>query len=162
VVLAPGLLAPLAGVLGIGLLCGLVFALFKWRTLSAAGELPLPEVSNPTEIRTALSFGLLYAAVLLLSAWLQDVAGRQGLYLVAFVSGFTDIDAVALSSLRLFNQDTLAAAATVVAIGLASLSNLIFKSGLVVAIGGQGLALRVLPGLAAIGLGFILGIALIA
>ncbi len=162
VVLAPGLLAPLAGVLGIGLLCGLVFALFKWRTLSAAGELPLPEVSNPTEIRTALSFGLLYAAVLLLSAWLQDVAGRQGLYLVAFVSGFTDIDAVALSSLRLFNQDTLAAAATVVAIGLASLSNLIFKSGLVVAIGGRGLALRVLPGLAAIGLGFILGIALIA
>lgn len=162
VVLAPGLLAPLAGVLGIGLLCGLVFALFKWRTLSAAGELPLPEVSNPTEIRTALSFGLLYAAVLLLSAWLQDVAGRQGLYLVAFVSGFTDIDAVALSTLRLFNQDTLAAAATVVAIGLASLSNLIFKSGLVVAIGGRGLALRVLPGLAAIGLGFILGIALIA
>jgi uncharacterized membrane protein (DUF4010 family) len=162
VVLAPGLLAPLAGVLGIGLLCGLVVALFKWRTLTAAGELPLPEVSNPTEIRTALSFGLLYAVVLLLSAWLQDIAGRQGLYLVAFASGLTDIDAIALSTLRLFNQDTLGAGATVVAIGLASLSNLLFKSGLVVAIGGRTLALRVLPGLAAIGLGFILGIALLA
>lgn len=162
VVLAPGLLAPLAGVLGIGLLGGLVVALFKWRTITAAGELPLPEVSNPTELRTAFTFGLLYAAVLLLSAWLQDVAGSQGLYLVAFVSGFTDIDAVALSTLRLFNQHTLAAGPTVVAIGLASLSNLIFKSGLVVAIGGRRLALRVLPGLAAIGAGFVLGIALLA
>jgi uncharacterized membrane protein (DUF4010 family) len=158
VLLAPGLLAPLAGVLGIGLLGGLVVAVFKWRTLTAADELPLPEVSNPTEIRTALSFGLLYAVVLLLSAWLQDSAGSQGLYLVAFVSGFTDIDAIALSTLRLFNQDTLAAGPTVVAISLASLSNLVFKSGLVVAIGGRTLALRVLPGLVAIGLGFILGI----
>lgn len=162
VLLAPGLLAPLAGVLGIGLLGGLVVAVFKWRTLTAAGELPLPEVSNPTEIRTALSFGLLYAVVLVLSAWLQDSAGSQGLYLVAFVSGFTDIDAIALSTLRLFNQDTLAAGPTVVAIGLASLSNLVFKSGLVVAIGGRALALRVLPGLAAIGLGFILGIVFLA
>lgn len=162
VVLAPTLLAPLAGVLGIGLALGLIVALFKWRTLTAAGNLPLPEVNNPTEIRTALSFGLLYGAVLLLSAWLQDIAGSQGLYLVAAVSGFTDVDAITLSTLRLFNQQSLAADPAVIAIGLASLSNLVFKSGLVVAIGGKPLAHRILPGLAAIGIGFILGIALLA
>lgn len=162
VVLAPTLLAPLAGVLGIGLALGLVVALFKWRTLTAAGDLPLPEVNNPTEIRTALSFGLLYGVVLLLSAWLQDVAGSQGLYLVALASGLTDVDAITLSTLRLFNQQTLNAGPAVIAIGLASLSNLAFKSGLVVAIGGRPLARRVLPGLAAIGIGFTLGIALLA
>ncbi len=161
-VLAPTLVVPLAGILGIGLLFGLIVALFKWRTLTAAGELPLPEVKNPTEIRTALTFGLLYGIVLVLSAWLQDVAGSQGLYLIAFVSGFTDIDAIALSTLRLFNQNTLTANPTVVAIGLASLSNLIFKSGLVIAIGGKPLARRALPGLAAIGVGFIVGIAVLS
>jgi uncharacterized membrane protein (DUF4010 family) len=161
VLLAPTLLVPLAAMLGSGLLSGLVVVLFKWRTLTAAGSLPLPEVKNPTEIRAALSFGLLYGIVLLLSAWLQDVAGSQGLYLVAFASGFTDVDAITLSTLRLFNQQTLNAAPAVVAIGLASLSNLIFKSGLVVAIGGKALARSVLPGLIAIGVGFALGIVLV-
>jgi uncharacterized membrane protein (DUF4010 family) len=162
VVLAPSLLAPLAGVLGGGLLFGLVVVLFKWRTLTTAGDLPLPAVKNPTEIRTALTFGLLYGIVLLLSAWLQDIAGSQGLYLIAFVSGFTDIDAITLSTLRLFNQDTLSAGPAVIAIGLASLSNLTFKSGLVIAIGGKPLARRVLPGLVAIGIGFTAGIVLLA
>jgi uncharacterized membrane protein (DUF4010 family) len=162
VVLAPSLFLPLAGVLGVGLVLGLVVVFFKWHSLSAAGALPLPDVKNPTEIRAALTFGLLYGAVLLLSAWLQDIAGRQGLYLVALASGLTDVDAITLSTLRLFNQATLGASPAVVAIGLAALSNLIFKSGLVVFIGGKPLALRVLPGLAAIGLGFIAGIAFLA
>lgn len=161
IVLAPTLFVPLASVLGIGLLLGLVVALFRWRTLTAAGDLPLPEVKNPTEIRTALSFGLLYGVVLLLAAWLQDIAGSQGLYLVALASGLTDVDAITLSTLRLFNQQTLNAGPAVTAIGLAVLSNLVFKSGLVIAIGGKALAKSVLPGLAAIGVGFIAGIGLL-
>jgi uncharacterized membrane protein (DUF4010 family) len=161
-VLAPTLLVPLAGVLGVGLLLGFVVVMFKWRTLNAAGNLPMPEVKNPTELRTALSFGLLYGIVLLLAAWLQDVAGSQGLYLVAFAAGLTDIDAIMLSTLRLFNQQTLGAAPAVIAIGLAALSNLVFKTGLVIAIGGGALARRTLPGFAAIGVGFIAGIALLA
>lgn len=161
VVLAPSLFAPLASVLGIGLLLGLAVALFRWRTLTAGGDLPMPEVKNPTEIRTALSFGLLYGVVLLLAAWLQDIAGSQGLYLVALASGLTDVDAITLSTLRLFNQQTLNAAPAVTAIGLAVLSNLAFKSGLVIAIGGKTLAKSVLPGLAAIGVGFIAGISLL-
>lgn len=162
VVLAPSLLAPLASVLGGGLLLGIGVVLFKWRALTAAGRLPLPEVRNPTEIGTALSFGLLYGVVLLLAAWLQDIAGSQGLYLVALASGLTDVDAITLSTLRLFNQQNLDATPAVIAIGLGTLANLVFKSGLVVAIGGRALARRVLPGLAAIGVGFIAGIALLA
>jgi uncharacterized membrane protein (DUF4010 family) len=161
VVLAPTLFVPLASVLGIGLLLGLVVALFHWRTLTAAGDLPLPEVKNPTEIRTALSFGLLYGIVLLLAAWLQDIAGSQGLYLVALASGLTDVDAITLSTLRLFNQQTLVATPAVTAIALAVLSNLVFKSGLVIAIGGKVLARQVLPGLVAIGVGFVAGIGLL-
>jgi uncharacterized membrane protein (DUF4010 family) len=161
-VLAPSLFMPLASMLGGGLLLGLVVTLFKWRTLTTAGQLPLPEVKNPTEIFTALTFGLLYGVVLLLAAWLQDIAGSQGLYLVALASGLTDVDAITLSTLRLFNQETLTAAPAVIAIGLAILANLVFKSGFVAVIGGGVLARRVLPGMALIGLGFIVGIALLA
>ncbi len=97
----------LAPVMGLGLLFGLVATLFNWKRLKNAGELPMPETANPTEIHAALTFGLLYVVVLLCSAWLSDVAGSSGLYVVAMVSGLTDVDAIALSSLRLFHMDKL-------------------------------------------------------
>jgi uncharacterized membrane protein (DUF4010 family) len=152
-VVAPQLMLPLAIVVGSGLAGGLAVTLWGWRRLGAQGELPMPEVKNPTEIRTALTFGLLYAAVLFLSALLQDVAGSKGLYLVALASGLTDVDAITLSSLRLYNLETLAATQTVTAIALAVLSNLAFKTGLVIVIGGGALARHVVPGMLAIAAG---------
>ncbi len=150
---APSLMLPLSLVLGSGVAGGLVVTLYGWRHLGAQGDLPMPEVKNPTEIRTALTFGLIYALVLFLSAFLQDVAGNKGLYLVALASGLTDVDAITLSSLRLFNLEKLAAEQTVIAISLAVLSNLVFKTGLVIMIGGMALARRVLPGMLAIAAG---------
>ena len=46
-------------------------------------------------------------------------------------------------------------------LGLADAEKLKIKSGLVIAIGGKTLAISVLPGLAAIGVGFIAGIGLL-
>ena len=159
--LAPGLLVPLATVLGVGLLLGLVVTLMVWRRQDDVGAPPMPEVRNPTELKTAISFGLLYAVVLLLAAWLQDVARSKGLYAVALASGLTDVDAITLSSLRLYNLDKLAGQEAVVAIALATLANLAFKTGLVVTIGGPALARRVLPGLGAIAIGVGIGIAIL-
>jgi uncharacterized membrane protein (DUF4010 family) len=150
---APPLMLQLSIVLGAGLAGGLAVTLYGWRRLGAQADLPMPEVKNPTEIRTAVSFGLLYALVLFLSAWLQDIAGNRGLYLVALASGLTDVDAVTLSSLRLYNIEKLAAEQTVIAIALAVLSNLVFKTGLVIVIGGMALARLVLPGMVAIAAG---------
>lgn len=161
-VVAPALIGPLAAVLGSGLILGLGVTLWGWRRLHEQGELPMPEVTNPTEIRTAVTFGLIYGAVLLVSAWLQDLAGSKGLFLVALVSGFTDVDAAALSALRLYNLDKITQLQAVVAIVLALLSNLAFKIGLVVAIGGAALTRHALPGLLAIGLGLGAGIAMLA
>jgi len=161
-VVAPKLLAPLITVLGAGFALGLLVTLYGWRSLRERGELPMPEVTNPTEIKTALTFGLLYGVVLFLSAWLEDLAGSKGLYLVALAAGLTDVDAIALSTLRLYNLDKLNEFQAVASIVLAILANLSFKIGLVVAIGGRTLAARTLPGLLAIGAGLGLGLAVIA
>jgi uncharacterized membrane protein (DUF4010 family) len=50
--------------------------------------------------------------------------------IVALASGMTEVDAITLSTQRLFNQETLTAAPAVIAIGLAILASLLFKSGL--------------------------------
>lgn len=160
-VVAPQLLVPLATVLGAGALAGLAAAAWGWHRLREGGELPTPEVSNPTELKTAISFALLYGLVLLVSAALQDFAGSKGLYLVALASGLTDVDAITLSTLRLFNNGTLEPGVAVTAITLGVIANLVFKTGLVVAIGGRALARRTLPGLLAIGLALGAGLLLL-
>jgi uncharacterized membrane protein (DUF4010 family) len=161
-VVAPSLALPLAGVLGVGFAAGLAVTMYGWRALKQRGGLPMPEVKNPTEIKVALTFGILYGAVLVLSAWLEDIAGSRGLYIAALATGLTDVDAIALSTLRLFSLDKLSQFEAVASIVLAVLSNLSFKIGLVVTIGGGPLARRALPGLLAIGAGLGAGVAILA
>lgn len=160
-VVAPNLVIPIATVFACGIVPGIVMALYGWKILNAAGDLPMPEVKNPTELRTAISFGLLYAIVLLASAWLQDIAGNSGLYIVALASGLTDADASVLSTLRMFNLEKISSGEAVIAVTLALMANLIFKIGLVISIGGAKLARYALPGLVAIGCGMAGGLLLI-
>ena len=160
-VVAPDVIEPLAKVFAGGLVLGLAVTAFGWRRLEAQGELPMPEVRNPTEIRTALGFGALYAVVLFCSAWLSDVAGAKGMYVVALASGLTDVDAITLSSLRLFSIDKLSAGQAVTAIALAVLSNLTFKAGLIVTLGGWKLARLTLPALLAVAVGIGIGLFLV-
>ncbi len=157
---AYGTLPGLFPMLGSGLLFGLVVALYNWRKMTSTTELYIPETSNPAELHTAIGFGLLYVAVLLGSAWMKDIAGSQGLYAVALVSGLTDVDAITLSSLRLFNLGQLSEQQTVTAITIAFLSNLAFKFGMVVFIGGWSLARHVATGFGAIALGVVAGLLL--
>lgn len=157
-VVAPAIIGPLALVLGCGAGLGLLAVLWGWRQLDRRGELPMPEISNPTELRTALTFGILYALILVLSAWLQDIAGSQGLYLLALAAGLTDVDAITLSALHLFGAAQINTTQAVTTITLAVLSNLVFKTGLIVVIGGGALARRTLPGMAAVALGLLAGL----
>jgi uncharacterized membrane protein (DUF4010 family) len=158
---APEIAGPLFSVLGGGIALGTAATLWGWRQIESGEALPMPEVTNPTEIRTAVTFGALYALVLVLSAWLQDVAGNRGLYLLALASGLTDVDAITLSSLRMFSMEKLSAAQTITAIILATLSNLAFKTGLVIVIGGTALSRLAVPGLTAIAAGLVGGLLLI-
>lgn len=161
-VLAPRLILTICLVLGCGLLAGLGYATWRWVRLAQEGELPMPEVRNPTELRVALSFGVFYALVLLAAAWISDLAGPRGLYAVALASGLTDVDAITLSTMRLNSMNKLADDATVIAITLAICANLVFKSGLLAVAGGKLLARSALPGMAVTGIGIGIGLALLS
>lgn len=152
-VTAPAILPKLLPVLGGALILGVAATFYWWRKLRRGGELPMPQVKNPAEIRISLAFGLMYGAVLLLTAWLSDFAGNKGLYAIAVVSGLTDVDAITLSSLRLFSLGKLDAEQTIVAIVLALIANLVFKFGLIVSIGGALLAKRCIWGMSAVATG---------
>ncbi len=141
-----------------GMLPGLIAALYSWRKIDTSSELHFPETSNPAELHTAIGFGLLYVAVLLGAAWMSDLAGNQGLYVVALISGLTDVDAITLSSLRLFNLGQISEQQIVVTVTIAYLANLAFKFGLVIFIGGWNLAKQVAIGFGAIACGALIGL----
>ena len=152
-VVSPRILPHLLPVLLSGLLLGALVTFWKWRSISRDGESPVPQLTNPTEIKTALSFGLMYALVLFCAAWLQDYAGSGGLYALAVVSGLTDVDAISISSLRLFELGKINAHQAVTAIAIAYIANLLFKLGLAATVGGALLARRCVPGVLALAIG---------
>jgi len=160
-IISPAILKQLAPVMGLGLLFGLAATLFNWKRLQNTGELPMPETSNPTEIHAALGFGALFVIVLFCAAWLTDIAGSGGLYIVAIVSGLTDVDAIALSSLRLFQMEKLSSEQAVISISLAFLANMFFKFGMAASIGGIALAKHIAVGFIAIAAGVTLGLLLL-
>jgi uncharacterized membrane protein (DUF4010 family) len=96
------------------------------------GTLTIPEQENPTELKFALLFALVYALVLVLIAAAKEFVGDSGLYIVAGVSGLSDMDAITLSTARLAHSadiDPLAAWRTIL---IAAASNMVAK-GMIVA-----------------------------
>ena len=120
--------------------CVIVAVAFRF-TRDRSAELPAQE--NPAELKSALIFGALYAVVILAVAAAKDHFGSSGLYTVAVLSGLTDMDAITLSTAQLVNSGTLDASTGWRVILVASLSNLIFKAGIVAALGDGGLLRRI-------------------
>lgn len=154
-VVAPGTLPQLLPVLFGGLVGGMLGAAYGMRRLRPQGELPPLAMGNPTELRTALGFGVMYAVVLLAAAWLSDWLGTGGLYAVTLASGLTDVDPITLSSLRLHNLGRLTVPIVVNVVTLAMLANLAFKSVLTAVVGGWRMARHAIAGMATVGLGMV-------
>ncbi|MDL5514997.1 MgtC/SapB family protein [Arenibacter sp. M-2] len=87
----------------------------------------MPEPDNPADFKSALVFGLLYGAILLAVAFANEEFGDDALYVVAIISGLTDVDAITLSLSQLIKSDALNVDTGWKLILLASLSNLVFK-----------------------------------
>jgi uncharacterized membrane protein (DUF4010 family) len=71
--------------------------------------------------------------------------GNRGLYVVAALSGLTDVDAITLSTAQLVNAGRLNAEDGWRVVVVAAISNLIFKAGAVAALGRRRLFVRILP-----------------
>ena len=147
---APGFLPTAAGPLSVMLVLFAVLAAVRWRSGADPGESPL-EPGNPSELKPAILFGVLYAVVLLVLAAAEDWLGDTGLYAAAFLSGLTDVDAITLSTARLVATEGLEASTGWRVILVGALSNLVFKLGMAAVLGSRAFA-RKLGGLVAIAL----------
>ena len=127
VTVAPGFfpvaVAPLAWLMAALLLMAAVFWL---RRRGNGGTMPM--MDNPTELRSAIVFGALYALILLAVAYAREHLGDRGLYVVAGLSGLTDVDAITLSTSQMVKLNRMEPALGARLILLATMSNLLFKT----------------------------------
>jgi len=81
---------------------GLVGFAIAWFLARGAGRVEAPALTleNPVDIVSALRFAALLALIMLLVPVLRDWLGDAGLYLLALVSGFVDVDAISLSTAK--------------------------------------------------------------
>lgn len=114
---------------------------------------PMPIQENPTELKAALWFGLLFVIVLLAVAAAKERLDQGGLFVVAGLSGLTDMDAISLSTAQLVNSGTLSPAGGWRIILVAAMSNLIFKAAVILVLGHRKLFIRIgiLYGVALVG-----------
>jgi len=125
-------LLPVAGAMAVvGGLAALWLARGPGDELSASGG----HLSNPFSLKAALSFGLLYALILLAVRAAQVYFGDGGTYAASALSGVADVDAVTIAFSRLGpmadDWRTPASAVTV-----AVVVNTIVKMGLGIGVGG--------------------------
>ncbi len=118
----------------------------------------MPAQENPSELRAALVFGLLYAIVLLAVAAAKMHFGDRGLYVVAAFSGLTDVDAITLSTSQLVGTERLDPEHGWRIIVIALMSNVFFKGATIAAIGHKELLSRVIW---CYGIGLVSGILLV-
>jgi uncharacterized membrane protein (DUF4010 family) len=150
VAVSPSILPVMLPVMAAGLVAGLPVAWIIWRQRQGEASFANPELTNPTDLKVALAFGVAYSLVLVAAAWLNDLAGMAGVYAVAMVSGLTDVDAISLSSFRLFGDASITAANAVATIVVALCSNMVVKAGIVFVVGGASLGRRCLAGFGAV------------
>jgi uncharacterized membrane protein (DUF4010 family) len=143
-VVAPGSLRISAPPLIVLLLAFGGLSHLAWSRREADAE-AMPKQGNPTEMRFALAFGLLYGVILLAVAAGQEWFGDEGLYVVAVISGLTDMDAITLSTATLTRQGRVEPETLWRVVVVASIANLAFKLGVAGALGGRGLLVRLAP-----------------
>ncbi|MCU0939023.1 MAG: MgtC/SapB family protein [Burkholderiaceae bacterium] len=136
----------------------------RWRAATAALDHSPPDAqaySNPTQLGAALLFAAGYALILVVSAWAAEQVGTGGLYGLAFVSGLTDVDAITLSVLQLFNTQAVGATVAATALALAVASNLLLKATLAWVAGGRRVGIGTALGFAGPTVGLGLGLAVL-
>ncbi len=123
-------------------LVGLIYSWLLYRGSSRVsnGNIMNSEIAkNPLQLSEAIKFGILFGIVYGAVAFVKSSYGDIGVYIVSFLSGITDVDAITLSLSQLAKSRELNMTAAMSGIVIASVVNSLVKLGIVYWMGGKDL-----------------------
>ena len=121
----------------------LVGLLYSWLLYRDSKEVPGGDImnseiaKNPLQLSEAVKFGILFGIVYGAVAFVKSGYGDVGVYIVSFLSGITDVDAITLSLSQLAKSGELDMPAAMSGIVIASVVNSLVKLGIVFWMGGK-------------------------
>jgi len=128
----------------------MAYCVYLYRSQAMGKQQEHDNFKNPFELVPALTFGLIYALILLVANAARLYFGNTGIYLSSIASGLADVDAITLSLAELSqNGRSLELDTAARGIVLAAVSNTLVKGGIVLAMGSMALRKVILPGLVA-------------
>ena len=93
------------------------------------------ELSNPLRLKTAITFGLVFAVVLVAVEAANEYFGSAGVYIASILAGITDVDSITLSVSNLSLKGLLDPRVAAIAIILATIMNTIAKAVIAMVLG---------------------------
>jgi uncharacterized membrane protein (DUF4010 family) len=121
-VLLQPLVPPILAALAVLAITGIYFSLRSVHATDGSKS----AFDNPLDLKFVLGLGALISVVVVASKFASDYFGQAGLFVLALISGFVDVDPVTLSSARLAGQ-SISATSAAQAILLAAAANMITK-----------------------------------
>lgn len=92
---------------------------------------------DPTSLKVAIIFGLMYAVILFAIAVTRENFGDAGMYVLATISGLTDVDAITLSTAEMVQAGRVSEDVGWRMMMIGGISNMVFKGAVAAVLGGK-------------------------
>ncbi|NOR89985.1 MAG: DUF4010 domain-containing protein [Anaerolineales bacterium] len=136
-VVNPALVRQVVVPLATMLIAGVIAVYVLWRLGRAEEKVDHGgiELSNPLRLKTAITFGLVFAVVLVAVEAANEYFGSAGVYIASMLAGITDVDSITLSVSNLSLKGLLDGRVAAIAIILATIMNTIAKAVMAMVLG---------------------------
>lgn len=141
------LLAVLWKPVGAALAVGALYAVYLYWAQDLQKQDEPDTFTNPFELGPALTFGLLYAVILVVANAARNYFGATGVYASSIASGVASMNAITLSMAELSRDGGIELSVAARAIILAAAANTLVKGGIVLTIGTRALRPYLVPGM---------------
>jgi len=121
-------------------IAGLVFVVYLYKNETVHKVEHVAVTNNPLELSEALKLGLLFGIIFGSIGIFQSKLGDYGVYVISFLSGLTDVDAITLSLSQLAKVK-ISELTAMYGIMIATVVNSIVKLGIVFVLGGRKLGM---------------------
>jgi uncharacterized membrane protein (DUF4010 family) len=120
----------------LGTIVGLLFVGYLYKNEKVYTVEHIAVINNPLELSQALKLGLIFGLIFGSISFFQSKFGDLGVYLISFLSGLTDVDAITLSLSQLATVK-ISELTAMYGIMIATVVNSIVKLGIVFVLGGR-------------------------
>jgi uncharacterized membrane protein (DUF4010 family) len=143
-VLNPDLVLGIVGTLGVMGLSGFLLVGYLIHTNKNTEHIKKIEMQSPFSLGPAFKFALLFFLISFFSKFFALIFGESGIYLLSFISGISDVDAITISLSTLSKQGNISALTAQMGIVIAAISNTLFKGGIAYYLGSYNFSQKII------------------